>query len=197
MQLHLISSSLIFTFLTGCAGVGIMYSSDPYQKLNNATVLYKQENRPLAANRLIKEVIDTCEQSKDQKCLANAWVTYGYLLRSESAAQWENEYGKGAFPADRYDQSATYFGKAATTLIELKAYGNAANAYLDQAASYELANRTTEACASYLKTLDPFNKNYDQFLTNHPDAKPYAPPGYTSYEEMIKAERKRIGCKAQ
>lgn len=181
---------LILTLLASCAGVGMVYSSDPYQKLENATVLYKQQNRPLAANRLIKEVIDTCEQSKDQKCLANAWVTYGYLLRSESAAQWENEHGKGAFPADRYDQSAAYFGKAATTLIELQAYGNAANAYLDQAISYEMAKRTTEACTSYLN----FNKNYDLFIAQKPDAKSYAPPGYTNYEEMIKSERKRIGC---
>ena len=185
---------LLFTILAGCAGVGIAYSNDPYQKLENANVLYQQQYRPLAANRLFKEVISTCEESKDQKCLVNAWVNYGAFLRSETVKRWESEHGKDQFPADRYDQSAAYYGKAATTMLELQAYGNAANAYRDQAESYELAKRTTEACASYLRTLDPFNRNYDLYLAKHPEAKPYAPPGFSSYEEFINAQRKRIGC---
>lgn len=185
---------LLLTLLAGCAGVAMIDSNDPYQKLENATVLYEQQSRPLAANRLFVEVISTCEQSKDKKCLVNAWVKYGAFLRSESVKQWEDEHGKGQFPADRYDQSATYFGKAAATLLELQAYGNAANAYLDQAKSYELAQRTTEACAAYLKTLAPFNKNYEEYLAKHPGAKPYTPSGFSSYEEFIQAQRKRIGC---
>jgi len=185
---------LIVTLLAGCAGVGMVYTSDPHQKLENATVLYEQQNRPLAANRLFMEVISTCEESKDRICLARAWENYGAFLRSETVERWENEHGKGAFPADRYDQSAVYFGKAATTLFELQYYGNAANAYLDQAKSYEMAQRTTEACAAYLKTLDPFKKNYEEYLAKHPGAKPYTPAGFTSYEEFINAQRERIGC---
>lgn len=185
---------LIFALLAGCEGVGIVYTSDQLQKLQNAAVLYQQQGRPLAANRLISQVITTCEERKDRICLANAWESYGNFLRSDSIGRWEDEHGKEEFPTDRYDQSAEYFGKAAKTEIELQAYGNAANAYYEQAKSYELAKHTTEACASYLQTLDPFNKNYDQFLINHPDAKPYAPPGFSSYEEFINAQRKRIGC---
>ena len=81
---------LILTFLASCAGVGMVYSNDPHEKLQNARVLYQQQNRPLAANRLIVEVITTCEESKDRVCLADAWVAYGVLLNSVSVERWEN-----------------------------------------------------------------------------------------------------------
>lgn len=193
MQLHLIILSLIFTFLTGCAGVGVMYSSDPYQKLENARVLFQAEHRPLAANRLINEVIDTCEQSKDRKCLGTAWVVYAQLLSSPSAKKWEEDSGKGQFPENRYEKSIEYFDKAAITFIGIKRYDAATNAYYNQAITYDLMQRKTEACSSYLKSVDTYKQN----IAENPNVKPYVPPGFSTYENFISAERERVGCKAQ
>jgi tetratricopeptide (TPR) repeat protein len=182
---------LILTFLSGCAGVGMVYSSDPNQKLEDAAVLNNQQNRPLAAKRLILEVISTCEESKDRICTAKAWVQYGFLLRSESAGRWEQEHGKGAFPDNRYDESAKYFEKAATTFVELKIYDKATHAYYNQGITFELAGRKPEACISYSKSLDTYKQNINQ----NPNAKPFVPSGFSNYEDFIDSEKKRVGCK--
>lgn len=210
-------SSLFIAFFSGCAGVGIVDTSNQYQKLENATVLFEKQERPLAAKRLIlevmatceeekirprvgflpgscKKVTTTCEEAKASYCLAKAWETYGSLLQSESAKRWASKQGESAFPADRYDQSALYFGKAATVFDELDNHGDAANAYLGQQRAFELAGRKLEACAAYLKTLDQYNLNNKAFLSEHPDAKPFVPRGYSSYADWIEAQRKRVGC---
>jgi tetratricopeptide (TPR) repeat protein len=210
-------SSLFIAFFSGCAGVGIVYTSNQYQKLENATVLFEQQDRPLAAKRLIlevmttceeekirphadflpgscKKVTTTCEEAKANLCLAKAWETYGSLLQSESARRWASLQGESAFPADRYDQSAQYYGKAATVFVELENHGDAANAYLGQERAFELAGRKVEACAAYLKTLDQYNLNNKAFLSAHPDAKPFVPRGFSSYADWIAAQRKRVGC---
>ena len=181
---------LILTFLASCAGVGMVYSSDPHEKLQNARVLYQQQNRPLAANRLIVEVITTCEESKDRVCLADAWVAYGLLLQSESAERWENEHGKMQFPANRYKTSAEYLEKAAIVFNEQKLFDKATNAYFNQGLSFELDREKTEACASYSKSLDAYKKNIEQ----NPSVKPFVPSGYTNYEDFLAAQRKRVGC---
>ena len=181
---------LTLPLLAGCAGVGIVYSSDPYQKLENATVLYQQQDRPLAAKRLILEVIADCEEKNDRLCLATAWATNGFLYQSESAKKWASIQGDKAFPADRYIKSTEYFEKAATTFYELKLYDKATNAYFGQGIAFEQAEQKGKACASYAKSLDAYKKNVAQ----NPNAKPIVPRGYSSYEDFYSAERKRVGC---
>lgn len=194
MRYPSLSLYLIVGFLGGCAGVGIVDTNDPYQKLENATVLYGKQGRPIAANRLMIEVIKTCEENNDRPCLARAWASYGGLLKSESAKAWEMEHGKGAFPADRYDQAAEYLGKAAIAFIELKDHGRATNAYHDQARAFELAGQKTEACTSWLKTFAEYKQFTKEYLAKNHDAKPYVPSGFSTYEEFIGTQRNRIGC---
>ena len=43
--------------LAGCAGVGIVSTSDPLTKLNDAEYLFMRQDRPYPAERLIQEAI--------------------------------------------------------------------------------------------------------------------------------------------
>jgi len=56
--------------LVGCAGVGVVETSDPYVKLSDASSLFDEQDRPLIAERLIREAIEVCENKSDQLCLA-------------------------------------------------------------------------------------------------------------------------------
>lgn len=47
----------VLCLLTGCAGVGVVASSDPLTKLNDAGDLFKRQDQPLIEERLIREAI--------------------------------------------------------------------------------------------------------------------------------------------
>jgi len=47
----------LLSILVGCAGVGVVASSDPLAKLNDAQELFQKQDRPLPAERLIREAL--------------------------------------------------------------------------------------------------------------------------------------------
>src|SRR5258706_382617 len=77
--------------VAGCAGVGITAKSDPAAKLHDATDLFDRQDRPLIAEKLIREAIASYQKSNDQLGLANAYRTYGFFFRSASI---EGEWSK-------------------------------------------------------------------------------------------------------
>lgn len=69
---------------SGCAGIGIIASSDPKVKLNDAASLLYEQDRPLPAQRLIFEAIAIYKTSGDEHGLGLAHINYADLLRSAS-----------------------------------------------------------------------------------------------------------------
>lgn len=97
--------------LVGCAGFGIVASSDPLTKLNNAEYLFLTQNRPLPAERLIRESIEIYQERDDPHGLGHAHSQYGNLLRSPAVTRWEKVYRRDGF----LDKSVTFdnrFAKA-------------------------------------------------------------------------------------
>ncbi len=66
---------------SGCAGIGMIASSDPKVKLNEAVSLLDQDH-PLPAKRLIFEAIAIYKTSGDEHGLGLAYKNYADLLRS-------------------------------------------------------------------------------------------------------------------
>ena len=58
--------------MSGCAAIGVVATSDPHVKLNDAENLFITQNRPLPAERLIREAMAIYQERDDPHGLANA-----------------------------------------------------------------------------------------------------------------------------
>src|SRR5581483_10318106 len=90
-------------FMTGCAAVGVISSSDPLVKLNDAEALISMR-RPVPAERLIREALDIYQQRGDAHGLAAAHRQYADLLISGAVVKNEVVYRRSGFQ----DKSVTY-----------------------------------------------------------------------------------------
>ncbi|MDH5191257.1 MAG: hypothetical protein OEW89_08400 [Gammaproteobacteria bacterium] len=187
---------IIYALLQGCAGFGIVATSDPRIKLSDARHLFSVQTRPLPAERLIREAIVICEQNSDQDCLAEAYLTYGYFFRSDSIEYWEKVYRRDGFLDrtvsfdDRFKKSIEYFEKAILLTEKSNNYGKQTNAYLNLGAENERMGRKIEACENYAKSLVANKKN----IKANPKAKVVVPDGYSNYAEFLAEQQKRAGC---
>src|SRR4051794_34709357 len=90
--------------LGGCSGFGIVATSDALAKLNDAEDLFMRQQRPLPAERLIREAMAIYQERDDQHGLGNANREYGDLLRSAAILKWETVYRRDGFQ----DKSITF-----------------------------------------------------------------------------------------
>lgn len=84
----LTAAVLSATILTGCAGVGVAASDSPQTKLDNASNLLHNQNRPVIAERLIKESIDIAQSTQNTKDLGDAYFAYGDFLYHQPSPTW-------------------------------------------------------------------------------------------------------------
>ncbi len=72
---------LLAILVAGCAAMGVPYTTDPKKKLSYAVMLYDEQQRPLPAERLIRESIDIFKSENNEKGLAQAYRVYGFFFR--------------------------------------------------------------------------------------------------------------------
>ena len=192
----IVSALAILALLQGCAGIGIVASSDPQVKLSDARHLITYQNRPMPAERLIREAIAICKKSADQDCLAEAYLAYGYFFRSDAIQYHEKAYRRDGFLDrtvafdDRLEKSKEYIEKSKPLIDKSKAYDTQTNAYLNYGADNERLGLKAEACEMYAKSLVANQKN----IESNPKAKVILPNGYSSYAEYLAVHQKRAGC---
>ena len=188
---------LLVTLLGACAGIGVIETSDPAQKLRDAEVLYDKEDRPLIAERLIQEAIEIYQSKNDKQGLADAYSQYGFLLRSHSVSgTWAAFYRQRGFLDKsvtfdtRYLKSVGYFEIATSLFAEQQRFDRATNASLNQGYSYVLMANNTEACRSF----DRAHGYYEDNIRLNPDAKPSVPKGFVSYDDFSADVKRKYGC---
>ena len=188
---------IVLTLLGACAGIGVVETSDPAQKLRDAEVLYNEKDRPLIAERLIREAIEIYQPNNDKLGLAEAYREYGFLLRSSSVnGTWADYYKKSGFLDksvtfdSRYRKSAAYFETATFLFIEEGHFDRATNTALNQGISYISMGDNTEACRSFDRAISYYENN----MRLNPDAKPAAPKGYVSYNDYSADVKRKYGC---
>lgn len=201
---HLIFASVLFTqlLLVGCAGVGIVSTSDPRAKLNDAIELYRNQNRPLPAERLIFEARDIYQQQNDSKGLGFTNLFYGDLLLSDSVGVREEFYKKNGFLdksvtfENRVVKSKEYAAEARkhflTAVEKAKEAGKRdelASLYFNIGLTYNMQHDRENACRSYDQSSAALNEH----LRVTQSDKQQAPSTYVWAAE-IAAEKKRLGC---
>ena len=66
----------------GCAGVGIVATSNPVAILRDATDRFERRDSPVIAEKLIRQALVSYQKNNDQLGLASAYRTYGFFFRS-------------------------------------------------------------------------------------------------------------------
>ncbi|WP_207891860.1 tetratricopeptide repeat protein [Thiogranum longum] len=171
-------------------------TSDPREKLGWAAELFNNQERPLPAERLIREAIEICIDSNDYSCLGRANVTYGFFFRSDSIGKWEKFYRENGFMDkeatfdNRLEISKRYFEKGIAYYVKTGEYDALTNAYLNLGFAYYFLGEHKEECGPYEKSLEAYQKN----ITRNPDANVAVPEGASSFPEYVAGQQKRAGC---
>lgn len=183
--------------VASCSGVGVLESSDPAVKLDQANQLLYRQDRPLIAERLIREAIDIYRQEGNESGLAEAYRAYGFFFRANAIeGKWFNYYKKNGFLEpnatfeSRHPKSIEYFNKAGAIFAKEGRYDRLTNIHFNSGITYVLMGEFKAACQAFDTSLDDFREN----MRRNPNAKPNVPAGYDSYEAFLKATKDRYGC---
>ena len=189
--------------MSGCAAIGVVATSDPHVKLNDAENLFIMQNRPLPAERLIREAMAIYQERDDPHGLGNANREYGDLLRSPAVAKWETVYKREGFQdksidfdnrlakaSEFYRRALTYYKRAEQQHQDTEKYDALTNVYFNMAISHEALGERGDACDYYDQTLEAYKKTLEQ----KPGAKPYAPANFGSVPKLVAAQKRRAGC---
>ncbi|MGA7983847.1 MAG: hypothetical protein WCA01_01575 [Burkholderiales bacterium] len=191
-----------FLLLGACAGTGVESTADPLTKLNDAELLYSQQDQPPLAEKLIRDAIDIYAQRDDAHGLGNAYREYADLLRSNSVSgRWASYYREHGFrdptvtyanrmakSSEYYTRALGYYARAEVQLRDAEKFGALTNVYFNMATTYFQLKDKDKACEYFDRTVDAYNEN----LRRHPSAKPYSPTG--SVPGLVSSLKKQAGC---
>lgn len=189
-----LSLTLALVLLAGCAAVGVVETSDPAQKLQQAGQLFGRQDRPLPAERLIREAASIYEVANDNLGLAEAYRIYGFFFRSSSVEHWEKVYrssgflDKSATFDGRLDKSIEYFDQSGRLLAQAEKYDQLANVEFNRGVSFTMMRNTNSACAAYDASLAA------QWRASEADPalRPSLPPGFSTFQELIADAKRRV-----
>jgi len=183
--------------------MGVIATSNPHTKLDDAEELFMRQGRPLPAERLIWEAIAIYQERDDPHGLGNANREYGDLLRSPAVAKWEKVYRRDGFQdksidfdnrfakaSEFYRLALSYYRRAEQLHRDAGRFDTLTNVYFNMATSHENLGEHSEACVYYDRTLEA----YKETVQRNPTAKPYAPPSFGSVPNLIASQKRRAGC---
>ncbi|MES1982088.1 MAG: hypothetical protein V4443_06390 [Pseudomonadota bacterium] len=188
--------------LVGCAGVGIVATSDPDRKLRDAEHLWVKQDRPLPAERLISEAIEIYQKRGDLRSQGAAYRQYGNLLLSKSLTKWgfpnmsfHDQTVPGVTFENRRDKALEYFGKALEVYqkyeqvpLAAKQYDDLTNLYYVMAWTYNGLNDHDNTCKYFDKSLGAYAEN----IRLNPTVRPFS-PGFNSFPEQVAFYEKKLG----
>ncbi len=191
-----LSAMLLSLYLGGCAAMLVPETNDPIEKINWAYELFNNQGRPLPAERLIREAIETCEKEDNDSCLGKAYVAYGFFFRSPSVEKHEKIYRENGFLEkaatfdNRLTKSKEKFERGIAYYLNTNEYDALTNAYLNLGFTYYFLNDKKGECQPYAKSLEYNKKNMEV----NPNAKVSLPPGVSSFKEYVATHQNRAGC---
>jgi len=140
--------------LMGCAGVGLVATSDPIKKLMQAEYLM-QEDRALLAELTVKDAIKIFNENNDELGLADAYHTFGNLYKHPSYhGRWKPHFEKAGTYDGSYMKSIYNYEKA-MKLFKKHNIGNGVTKCLVGIGNvYGIKGDTKKECEYYDKALD-------------------------------------------
>jgi tetratricopeptide (TPR) repeat protein len=154
MKQLLISAILFLTI--GCAGIGLMATSNPDKKIQQAYQMMNRD-RALMAEDLIRQAMDIYEKEDNTLGIAEAYHTYGLLYKDrvyhgKSAATFK-KFGRydGTYmkSVNNFLKAKEYYEKAHNEVGVVKSLTGAGSAYI-------LRNEDIKACQYYKEALSRY-----------------------------------------
>ena len=189
--------------LNACAAFGVVSQSDPAVKLADAEVLFAKRDRPLPAERLIREAMAIYQERGDLDGLGDANRLYGDLLMSPAVSRMEKFYRRTGFLDrtvpfdDRFAKATEYlsaslgfYEKAEQKAREAGDHHRVALTTYDMGLTYHLLKDREKACRS----LDESFVAYKEFFQRNPDAQSKGYPEAAKVEQTIAGVKKGVGC---
>ena len=191
-----VSLAVVATFcLSSCAGVGIIATSNPAVKLSDALDLFDHQNRPLPAERLIREAIEIYQQRHDTLGLGEAYRTYGLLLASDAVGYWEYVYRRDGFLDksvqfdQRFAKAIEYLDLAEKPFLDGERFDALTNVYYVLGWTFSRINNREKACLSFDRSMDAYREN----IKRNPTAKPKSGT-FATFADAIASAKQQVGC---
>ena|SRR6266487_1598826 len=180
-----------FFILTSCAAFGVPYTSDPGQKISDAYILMDQ-CRPLPAERLIGEALDSYRTNGDEIGMAEAYHTFGNLYKFDCYhTKWAKHLLETMGTHEKaYERSRENFQKAAELYEKHKDFMGVTQSYFGIGNVYGIQGDKQMACAFYDKSLAIYNEGRAQ----DPNARINIRTGFKDVPTMIQAFKNENGC---
>ena len=172
-----------------------LFAFHPQNNLDNADYLMRID-RPLAADKLINDVINFCKKKNDETCLATAYFYYGKLLmgRQGETDKWYkiSSYVDRGITTDNVNQKSMEYFEKALALAKKHELNDIISAIYIKIGILKFTDfkDRASACGSFDQSL-----HYNLiFQKNNPDQKVILTKGFNSFEEYILEGKKEMGC---
>lgn len=179
--------------LSGCAGVGVAETNDPYQKLSQAEYLYSEAGRASLARRLLDDAIVIFREKNDTAGLAETHRQYGFLARM----------GGGALDIIRIDPrsdappsaqdlelSDRHFARSVALFAEQNRPDMVSNLYMNLATNSYFRGDRQQTCAYLDRSLEA-NRRAE---IEQPARPMSLPSGVRTFADLIGRMKSDAGC---
>ena len=170
----LIIFSLTYILL-GCSAAGVVYTADPYKKVNDSYIMMNQ-GRPIPAERFAKEALVEFTSKNDHFGKGEAHIALGLLYKTSMMK--------------KQSKSISHFKKAIEEFTSANNIANTAKAKFGLANAYAGDNQNDKQCEMYNESL----KDYELSIEQNPNTQFKFNPAFSSFGEMVKAFTKEY-CK--
>jgi tetratricopeptide (TPR) repeat protein len=197
-----VASLGVALLVSSCAGVGVVDSSNPLTKLNDAEYLFMNKNRPVPAETMILEAMAAYQKRDDPHGLGNSNREYGDFLTSQAVVNWERAYSRHGFfdrsvtyenrlekAKEHYTKALEYYRLAETQELSAGKFDALTNVYYNMGWSNLALGSKVEACADFDRALQAYNDNMQQNPTAHPQGSKLG-----TIPETLAAAKKRADC---
>ena len=199
VELQKVLILILCILISGCAAMGVPYTSNPDTKLQYAASLLEDWgplHRPLPAEPLIWEAIEIYKKKGNELGLAEGYKIYAFFLYSEAVENWEKHYRKSGFMDktatfdNRRQKALEYYEMAKNIYIKNNKYDRATGIYFVIGTMHLYEKRKEEACDAYNKSWE----SHLRFREDDPEATVKMPSGFANFEEYMEAVKKEAGC---
>ena len=181
--------SLIFILLftiSGCAGVGLVATSNPDVKIQQAYRMMN-EGRALMAEDLIRQAMVIYKKENNILGIAEAYHTYGNLYKHSS---YHNKK-PGTFDRS-FMKSVSNYEMAKTSYEQVGDEVGAVKSLIGMGNAYHLRNEDNKACGYYSEALSRYNSGKENgVITKEPVI---LDKRYKNIGDVIIAFKKREKC---
>ncbi len=165
----------------GCAGFGLIATSNPLEKLMEAEQLLLA-NRPMPAERMIREAMTIYAERGDRHGLGAAHASYGDFLSSDAVEKWAADYRRSGFQdksvsyanrlekaSEHHRQAIEHYRVAEPQHIESGKFDHLSNLYLNMGKLHVAIKQNELACSYFDKSFEAYREN----IRRNPSVKPW------------------------